>query len=90
MINRIYQAVKQKVGQCKQEGFGERQDPRLDSFIHYLVANDLSVDLYRRALLDQVALQEFEMQGEVGRDVARTARDTIRQMESQIEQEILL
>jgi len=90
MINRIYQAVKQKVGQCKQEGFGERQDPRLDSFIHYLVANDLSVDLYRRALLEQVALQEFEMQGEVGRDVARTARDTIRQMESQIEQEILL
>ena len=45
MSNKIYQAVKQKVGQCKQEGFGERQDPRLDSFIYYLVANDLSVDL---------------------------------------------
>ena len=40
-----------------------------------------------------MALQEFEMQGEVGRnmgrDVARTARDTIRQMNTQIEQEIL-
>jgi len=90
MINRIYQAVKQKVGQCKQEGFGERQDPRLDSFVHYLVANDLSVDLYRRALLEQVALQEFEMTGEVGRDVARMARETMRQTESQLEQEILL
>lgn len=90
MINKIYQAVKQKVQQCKQEGFGERQDPRLDSFIHYLVANELNIDLYRRALLEQVALQEFEMQGEVGRDVARTARDTIRQMDTQIEQEILL
>jgi len=90
MINKIYQAVKQKVGQCKVEGFGERQDPRLDSFVHYLVANDLSVDLYRRALLEQVALQEFEMQGEVGRDVARTARDSIRQSESQLEQDILL
>ena len=55
--------------QCsKQEVFGERQDPRLDSFIHYLVANELNIDLYRRALLEQVALQEFEMQGEVGRD----------------------
>ena len=30
------------------------------------------------------------MQGEVGREVARTARDTIRQMDTQIEQEILL
>jgi len=90
MINKIYQAVKQKVSQCKQEGFGERQDPRLDSFVHYLVANDLSVDLYRRALLEQVALQEVEMQGEVGRDVVRTARDTIRQTDSQLEQDILL
>jgi hypothetical protein len=48
-----------------------------------------NIDLYRRALLEQVALQEFEMQGEVGRnmgrDVARTARDTIRQMNTQIE-----
>jgi len=30
------------------------------------------------------------MQGEVGRDVARTARDSIRQSESQLEQDILL
>ena len=30
------------------------------------------------------------MQGEVGREVARTARDAIRQMDTQIEQEILL
>ena len=82
-----------KMQQWKQEGFGERHYPRLDSFIHYLLANVLNIDLYRRALLEQVALQEFEMQGEVGRnmgrDVARTARDTIRQMNTQIEQEIL-
>ena len=30
------------------------------------------------------------MQGEVGREVARTARDTIRQMDTQLEEEILL
>ena len=87
MINKVYQADKQKGQQCKQEGFGERQHPRLDRFIHYLVAYELNIDLYRRALLEQVALQEFEMQGEVGKDVAR---DTIRQMDTQIEQEILL
>ena len=73
------------------ERFGKKQDPRLDNFNHYLVANELA--LYRRVLLEQVALQEFEMQGEVGRnmerDVARTARDTLRQMNTQIEQEIL-
>ena len=40
-----------------------------------------SVYSRRRALLEQ----EFEMQEEV----ARTARDTIRQMNTQIEQEIL-
>ena len=34
-------------------------------------------------------LAEVEMQGEVGGEVARTARDTIRQMNTQIEQEIL-
>ena len=56
-----------KMQQWKQEGFGERQDPRLDGFIHYLLANVLNIDLYRRALLEQVALQEFEMQGKVGR-----------------------
>jgi len=89
MINKIYQAVKQRIQQCKQEGFGDRQDPRLDSFIHYLVANELSIDLYRRALLEQVALQELEAQGEIGRDVSRTARDNLQQMDSQIEQEIL-
>ena len=57
--------------------------------LHYLLANVLNIDLYRRGLLEQVALQEFEMQGEVGRnmgrDVARTARDTIRQMNNHIE-----
>jgi len=90
MINKIYQAVKQDIGQCKLVGFVERQDPRLDSFVHYLVSNDLSVDLYRRALLEQMALQEFEMQGEVGRDVVRSARDMLRQTESQLEQDILL
>ena len=30
------------------------------------------------------------MQGEVGRELARTARNTIRQMDTQIEQSILL
>ena len=30
------------------------------------------------------------MQGEVGRELARTARNTIRQMDTQIEQKILL
>ena len=58
--------------------------------LHYLLANVLNIDLYRRGLLEQVALQEFEMQGEVGRDVARTAGFSIRQMDTQLEQEILL
>ena len=86
MINKIYQADNQKVQQIKQEGLGERQD----RFIHYLVANELKIDLFWRALLEQVALHEFEMQGEAGKDVARAARDTIRQMDTQIEQEIQL
>ena len=49
--------------------------------LHYLLANVLNIYMYRRALLEQ----EFEMQEEV----ATTARDTIRQMNTQIEQEIL-
>ena len=42
----------------------EKQDPRLDSFNHYLVANELV--LYRRVLLEQVALQELRCKGRWG------------------------
>lgn len=78
VINKIYQSVKTTISQSKVDGFGERCDSRLDSFMHYLVANDQSVDLYRRALLEQVALTEFDTVGDVGRQVAVTARDNIR------------
>lgn len=78
VINKIYQSVKQSVHQCRSEGFGERCDPRLESFMHYLVANDETVDVYRRALLEQVALQELDNEGEIGREVGRMARDSIK------------
>merc|ERR1712059_55247 len=64
------------ISQSKVDGFGERCDSRLDSFMHYLVANDQSV-LYRRALLEQVALADFDTVGDVGRQVAVKARDNI-------------
>lgn len=78
VINKIYQLVKLRVQGGKAEGLGERQDARLESFLHYLVANDLSVDVYRRALLEQVSLPELEQQGEFGREVARAARDSVK------------
>ena len=90
VINKIYSAVKQKIQSCRQEGFGETQDPRLDSFLHYLIANDLSIDHYKKALLEQVALQEFELLSELGKEVSRTGRDSLKQISSQVEQEIVL
>jgi len=78
VINQIYQQVKRSVHSAREQGLGERHDPRLESFLHYLVANDLTVDLYRRALLEQVSLSEYDNLGEVGRSVANLARNNIR------------
>ena len=76
VINKIFQKVKQCIQSPKSEGLDERQDPRLESFLHYLVANEQQgVDLYRRALLEQVSLPEFEQHGELGREVVRTAKE---------------
>ena len=61
-----------------------------DSFLHYLIANDLSIDHYKKALLEQVALQEFELLSELGKEVSRTGRDSLKQISSQVEQEIVL
>ena len=78
VINKIFQIVKTRVLAGKTEGLGEKQDPRLESFLHYLVANDLDIELYRRALLEQVSLAEFEQHSELGREVMRAARDNLR------------
>ena len=89
VINKIFQKVKQCIQLSKSEGLDERQDPRLESFLHYLVANDQQgVDLYRRALLEQVSLQEFEQQGDLGREVVRTARETMAGGKDDIAEEI--
>ena len=62
VINKIYSNVKSKVNSCRPEGFGESYDIRLESFLHYCVANELTVDHYKKAVLEQVALQaEMEM-----------------------------
>ena len=57
VINKIYSSVKSKVNNCRPEGFGESYDIRLESFLHYCVANELTVDHYKKAVLEQVALQ---------------------------------
>ena len=89
VINKIFQKVKQCIQLSKSEGLDERQDPRLESFLHYLVANDQQgVDLYRRALLEQVSLPEFEQQGDLGREVVRTARETMAGSKDDIAEEI--
>ena len=89
VINKIFQKVKQCIQLSKSEGLDERQDPRLESFLHYLVANDQQgVDLYRRALLEQVSLPEFEQQGDLGREVVRTARETMAGGKDDIAEEI--
>ena len=89
MINKIFQKVKQCIQLSKSEGLDERQDPRLESFLHYLVANDQQGgDLYRRALLEQVSLPEFEQQGDLGREVVRTARETMAGSKDDIAEEI--
>ena len=78
VINRIFQLVKKRVIEWKTQGLWEVSDPRLDSFLHYLVANDVTVHLYRRALTEQVSLDECFQQGDLGKEVARTARDNMR------------
>ena len=93
VINKIFQKVKQCIQLSKSEGLDERQDPRLESFLHYLVANlhylvaneQHGVDLYRRALLEQVSLPEFEQHGELGREVVRTAKDMMKQKDGKDE-----
>ena len=90
VINKIYAAVKQKIQAGRNEGFGDSQDVRLESFLHYLIANDLTVDHYKKALLEQVALQEFELMSDLGREVSKTAKDSLRTIPSTVEQEIIL
>jgi len=84
VINKIYQQVKNTVHSAREQGgLGERGDPRLEGFLHYLVANDLTVDLYRRALLEQVSLSEYDNLGEVGKSVASLARNNIKEGEQE-------
>jgi len=90
VINKIYSSVKSKVNNCRPEGFGESYDIRLESFLHYCVANELTVDHYKKAVLEQVALQEYELVSDLGREVSRTARDSLRHIPPSIEQEVVL
>ena len=83
VINKIYQIVKAKHQQGKQEL--DRLDFRLESFLHYLVYNELTVEHYKRALLEQVALQELEHVGDVGREVSRAARESLKNPAAQNE-----
>merc|ERR1712130_470951 len=89
VINKIFQKVKQSIQSAKSEGLDERQDARLESFLHYLVANEQQgVDLYRRALLEQVSLPEFEQHGELGREVVRTSKEMKQNGKDEISEEI--
>ena len=90
VINKMYGQVKQKIQSAKLGEFGERNDPRLESFVHYLVANDLSIDHYKKALLEQVALKEFESLSDTGREVFRTAKDALKNIEPKAESEVVV
>ena len=90
VINKIYSAIKPKVQTGKSEGFADSQDIRLESFLHYLIANDLTVDHYKKALLEQVALKQFELMSDLGGEVARTARDSLKQIPPQVSDEVTL
>ena len=90
VINKIYSAIKPKVQTGKTEGFADSQDIRLESFLHYLIANDLTVDHYKKALLEQVALKQFELMSDLGGEVARTAKDSLRQIPPQVSEEVTL
>ena len=90
VINKMYSQAKQKIQSAKLGEFGERNDPRLESFCHYLVANDLSIDHYKKALLEQVALKEYESLNETGREVCRTARDALKNIEPKAEGEVVV
>ena len=90
VINKIYAHVKSQVAASRQENFGETGDIRLDSFLHYLIANELTTEHYKKALLEQVALQEYEVISDIGREVSRCCRDSLRSIASQTEQEVVL
>ena len=90
VINKIYSAIKPKVQAGRTEGFADSQDIRLESFLHYLIANDLTVDHYKKALLEQVALKQFELMSDLGGEVARTAKDSLRQIPPQVSEEVTL
>ena len=90
VINKMYSQVKQKIQNAKLGEFGERNDPRLESFVHYLVANDLTIDHYKKALLEQVALKEFESLSDTGREVFKTARDALKNIEPKAEKEVVI
>lgn len=90
VINKIYAAVKAKVHTARSSDGFEYSDIRLESFLHYLIANDLSTEHYKKALLEQVTLQEFEVsEGELGREVCRTAKESMKQIQASIDQDIL-
>ena len=90
VINKIYAAIKPKVAAGRSEGFADSLDIRLESFLHYLIANELTVDHYKKALLEQVALKQFEIMSELGGEVAKTARDSLKQIPPQVSDEVTL
>jgi len=81
LINSIYSKAKTKIGEARAEGFGERTEPRLESLVHYLSANEECIpsfiDLVKLALLEQINLPEVEQASSMGQEVYRTAKDML-------------
>ena len=48
------------------------------------------MDHYKKALLEQVALKQFELMSDLGGEVARTAKDSLRQIPPQVSEEVTL
>ena len=77
VINHLYSTAKKRVGGAKMDGMGEKEEPRLASMVHYLVANDQDLNVLRVALLEQTNLGELETVSPAGQDVMRSARDQL-------------
>jgi len=81
LINQLYQKTKNKIIEARVEGFGERSEPRLESLIHYLAANEESIPLYldlvKIALLEQIYLPEVEQASSFGQECFRSAKDML-------------
>jgi len=52
----VYAEAVEKNKKCLEEGFGEKNDPRLDSFVDYLVANKVDKEMVENAIVEKLAL----------------------------------